>query len=242
MYTIDKIHNLIFFIANKQQNAFFSHDDVDMLLDMCQMGVFSKLTGRPEANTGFFPPQKSGVKQDQWFNDALNPFKKPPIKFLYSDTPSGILTLPSDYIRLNSIYTQVSSNKNSDVQYNGVQILGDDLIADRLNSKILTPSLGKPFGSWAGVNGSGNSLIQLYPKQPQAGYYTYLSRPVAPLYSYTMNGREVVFNPTASKNLAWNDELQLKIMLATMQMLGINISDPSIVQLSELKQKEGIVG
>lgn len=239
MYTIDKVHTIIFFLANKQQNAFFNHGDVDTFLDFYQMALFSKLTGRPEANSGYYPPQKSGVRQDQWFNDALNPFKKT-VNFLYPDNPLGLLTFPADYIRLNAIFTQGFDNKSSEVKYNGVQVLGDDLVSERLGSQILPPSLGKPFGQWLGVNSANNYLLQLYPKQPQAGYYNYLSRPPVPVYNYTMSGRQVVFNPTGSVNLLWNDELQTQIILSTLQALGVNTADQNLIQLSQLKQKEGV--
>ncbi|MGH7239743.1 MAG: hypothetical protein ACREHG_06710 [Candidatus Saccharimonadales bacterium] len=240
MYQINQIHDILFFLADKQQNQFFSHEDVDLFLDFYQMALFSKLTGRPEANAGYFPPQKSGVRQDQWFNDALNPFKKV-VNFLYEDAPGGVITLPTDYIRLNSLYTQLYSNKSSEIEYKGVQVLGDDLVADRLSSQILTPSLGKPFAQWIGTNTSNNYLIQLYPKQPMAGYYNYLSRPATPKYNYTMNGRQVVFEPEGSVDLAWNDELQIQIIMSTLQALGINSSDQTLIQLSQLKQKEGAV-
>ena len=237
-YTIQQVHTIIFFVANKQQNAYFSHEDVDMMLDFRQMALFSKLTGRPEANTGYLNPA-GGLKQDQWFNDAITPFKAM-VNFLYADTPNGVLTLPVDYVRLNSLYTQTSSNVSSDVKYNGVQLLGDDLIPDRLGSQILAPSLSKPCGAWLGINASNQRQIQLYPMQPMAGYYTYLKRPPTPKFNYTLNGRQVVYNPVGSQDLLWNDELQAQIIMATIQDLGLNTNDQSLIQFSEIKQQGGV--
>lgn len=240
MYTIDQIHNLILFIANKQQNDFISHDDIDSQLDLHQMAYFSKLTGRPEANKGYFSPQKSGVRQDQWFNDALNPFKKT-INFLYEDTPNGLITLPNGYMRLNSLYIQYFDNRTSKIKYKGVQILGDDLIPDALSDPLSPLSIKNAFGEWSGINTNGNSLIQLHPSQPMAGRFTYLSRPPIPKYYYVMNGRQVVFNPALSTNLLWNDEIQIAIIMSTMQTIGLNISQPELIQFSEMKQQGGTV-
>lgn len=239
-YSIQQVHNLIFFFARKQQNAFFSHDDVDMLLDFYQMAVFSKMTGRPEGQPGMMPLPQTGYGQTQYFDDALSPFKKT-VNFLYADTPKGLITLPSNYERLTSIYAIVSNNATGQTDHKGIQVLTEDQVPGRLDSQILPPSLSKPFAVFAGVNSSGGYQIQLYPNQPMAGVYTYFMRPPAPKFSYTMNGRQVVFNQAGSTNLLWNDEVQVNLILATLQAVGVNITDQIIEQLSQIKQKEGAV-
>lgn len=240
-YTIQQIHNFIFLLANKQQNAFFSHEDVDGFLDFYQMSILDKMTGRPEANRGNVNPVSS-ISQKQWDNDALNPFKKK-VTFLNADSPLGLLTLPSDYFRFKSLYFQTYNNISQDIKPKGVQILGDDLIPKRLGSFLL-PVNKNPFGEWiASVDSSGNPVyqIQLYPKQASAGYYTYLSRPLVPKFNYTLNGRQVVFVPTGSQNLLWNDAVQTRIVIATLQALGLNATDQQLIQLSQVKQSEGVL-
>jgi hypothetical protein len=240
VFSIAQIHNFCNFLSNQQQQVFFAPADIDSFLDFYQMALFSKLTGRPEANTGYYPPQKSGVAQDQWANDALTPFKVTN-PFLYPDTPGGVLTLPSNYVRLNSLYVQTFSNKNSDIKYSGVQILADDLIPKRLADQINTPTLGDPIGQWIGVTNATppQYLIQLYPKQPMSGFYTYLKRPPVPLFSFTQVGRVITQDVAASVNLGWNDEVQIQIVMATLQALGINTNDTNLLSISNYASKGG---
>ncbi len=245
MFTISQIHSFLDFLSNQQQQAFYPPATIDSFLDFYQMALFGKLTGRPEINSGYFPPQKSGVTQDQWNDDALTPFKVT-IPFLYADTPNGMLTLPTNYVRLNSLYTQTFNNKVSlngvpgGVKYSGVQILGDDLIPKRLNDQINAPTIGSPIGQWAGVS-SGQYQIQLYPKQPMAGFYTYLRRPAVPLYAFTQVGRVITQNVPDSVNLEWNDEVQIEIVVATLQAFGLNTNDSNLLQMAQVTTKEGVI-
>lgn len=237
--TIQQVHNIIFLLIRKEQNVFATHGDVDTLLDFYQMGIFSKFTGSPEEQVGVLPMMKSGYGQTQYFDDAMTPFKNT-VQFLYEDTPGGLITLPTNYERLTGIYSVTTNNKTDQVKHNKITILSEDQMSDRLDSEILPPSISKPVGVFLGQTGS-QYQIQLYPKQPMAGVYSYFSRPVPPFYSYTMNGRQETYNPSTSKSMQWNDEIQVQIIMSTLQGLGINIGDNTLIQLSQMKQLGGVV-
>ena len=83
-------------------------------------------------------------------------------------------------------------------------------------------------------------LFQLYPKNVCAGYVYYLRQPVKPLFSYTMDGRSIIYNQSASIQMEWNASSMNKVLILAIELAGVNIGDRDIVQYSEAKTQQDI--
>lgn len=232
-YAINIVHDFINLLAKKQQIAYFTPAQIDSFLQHSQMGLFSKYYGKPEELASVIPRGIIQYENTQFITDAFAPFKVTK-SFDYPDTPAGLITLPTNYEHLTGLYTIVFDNKGGKVKHKGVQILTEDQISKRLDSQILAPSISKPFAVFTAAG------IQLYPQQPMTGVYYYLRTPATPLYNYTQNGRQVTFNPTGSQNLEWNNECQEIIIFNTLGMMGINMDDQVLIEIGQLKTKQGV--
>lgn len=97
-WTIDKVHNQILFLLNKDQTGYVTHDEIDIALDLEQMKMFEELVQSPKTHK---------------FHDYLMPFKTTkefndqnyhPNSNTFGTGPDGVLVLPTDYQHLLALY------------------------------------------------------------------------------------------------------------------------------------------
>ncbi len=219
--TINTVHDYILFELDKASRGYVSHEEIDRVLDLCQMNEFARLV--PVA----------GLTQQ--LDDDLLPFKKV-IDYTADDyaaagdlktSPQGIVVLPSDYMHLLHLRTDTER----------IEIVSDHEVGDRLNSQIITAT----FASRQGIGGESNLIpfttawLQLYPKTGLALTVTYLRRPVKPAYVYTVVDRATVFNAATSINLEWNDEATNRIINRTLAAMGVHLQAGDVTQYMEQK-------
>src|SRR6185295_2912163 len=184
---LDADYKFLQFWINKEQGAYFTFAELDMVVDRAQMSLFNDYY------------DKFGASQR--LNDALSPFKRE-FTFTNVSSPTGLIILPDEYQNLLSVYTVVQDARTGLPVNRPVPILNEDEKVARDNSQIYPPSLWDPYGMIV-----QNWDIQLYPKVPMAGTVFYLTRPPAPFYAYDIvSGRVPVYNPVDSVQLMWAEK------------------------------------
>jgi len=234
---IASIHDFIFFVLRKEQNAIISHEQVDDALHAAQMSRFGELLPA-KSEPGQQPAPLQQVEYGTTTNsmDYLFNFKKK-FDFSQDETPLGMVSLPSDYAHLRAVYTLSYNNKYERTKYVGIPILSENQLAERLSSQIINPTCDRPVGIMVYEAGK---KIQLYPQQPFFGRCYYFSIPVKPKYAYTTDGRTITQNIGDSVGLLWDDESTNLIMYKALQILGVNLQFPMVIQWSQYKeQKQG---
>lgn len=236
---INDVHRVILFILNKEQNAFISHEEIDLVLDKAQLVLFNQYHTNPRLPAQV---QASLYGESQRIDDALSQFKS---KYTFTNisSASGIITLPSDYMHLLSMYTTVYSNTLNRNIYSSVQVLNEEELIERLESQVVPVSIDEAVA----IMNSQNK-IQLFPEVPQTGGVYYLRRPAIPKFGYTISGRTVTYNPTAydaitqptgSTQLEWRDFDIMNIVSIALSYYGINMRDQEIQQFAEIKTQAG---
>jgi hypothetical protein len=230
---INQVHEIIGFHLNKTQGGYFSPQEIDRVLDVAQMAYFNDLYNNPRK---FRPDKQSpvmGYGESQRIDDALSPFKKN-YTFTNGDTPSGVISLPNDYMFLISLYTSVFNNNLQRSVINPVEVLNEEELVSRLESQVCPVSLTGPICVM-----NSNNKIQLFPDVPQSGRVYYFKRPNAPVYSFTLNGRVVQYNASGSTQLEWRDSEINNIISIALGYLGINMKSEEIIQFGEIKNQQG---
>lgn len=237
--TIQDIHTFILLALNKPQNAYLSHEEIDAVLDRAQMSQFNEYYS-PKSNNLNQPPVM-GYGETQKINDALSPFKS---TYTFTSTSGGVVTAPSDYMYLISLYTTTYSNVLSRNIYNPVQVLNEEELIFRLNSQVIPVTTDDPIC----IMNSGNA-IQLFPDSvSQVGKMFYFRRPKVPKFGYTQSGRVVTYNstqydpstaPTGSQQLEWREADINNIIIKSLAYYGLSISNNDIIQFSENKNQQG---
>lgn len=224
------IHDTILFVIRKEQNAFITHEEIDQILDRAQLVLLNQYHTNPK-----IPAQQQAMLlgESQRLDDSLSPFKSK-YTFTNGTTASGIVTLPSDYMHLLSLYTTTYNSQLGRNVYSAVQILNESELIERLESQVIPVSGEDPIG----IMNSQNK-IQLFPEVPCSGAVFYLKRPPAPVFAYTQNGRAVTYDVVNSTQMSWRDFDIMNIIVIALSYIGINISSADVMQFAELKNRQG---
>jgi hypothetical protein len=211
-------HDTVRFFCNKEQGGWFAPEEIDNLTDRAQMWFYTDLFDEYAKN--------------QKVQDALSPFS---VKIDFASAPTGLITLPNDYQHLLSLTTKYYDATAKRNRYKPIKILTEDEIGERLGSQILEPTFQDPVGIEIKPG-----QIQLYPETVIYGTSYYMCRPAKPVFKYTQTGRSIVYDQAGSTQMEWSETAINKILIKTIQMAGVNISDQMIVQYTELKNQQDI--
>lgn len=224
------IHDTILYFLNKEQNAFATHQEIDLVLDKAQLVLFNQYHANPKMPAA---QQPSLYGESQRIDDALSPFKE---KYTFNnvDTPTGVITLPANFLHLTSLYTTTYNSTLSRNIYSAVQVLNEEELIQRLESQVIPVTPDDPIAIMNKQN-----KIQLFPEVPSTGGVFYLRRPAVPFYSYTQTGRTVTYTQASSTQMEWRDSDIQNIIIIALSYYGLNMSSADLVQFSQVKEAQG---
>lgn len=229
---IDEIHNKIDMVCEKQRVGFFNPERKDIALDMASLQYFSR--SLPEYGS------------TEVMNECLTPFKRK-LVVTNSNSPGGLVSLPAEYEFLTNIIKVGFDNNRQVNTYNGIEVVNDDELADRLKSQLIPLTVLKPVAQRIAITdplGSGITIhqVQLYPTVPNVLTINYLKRPQYPVYGYDPDpadpdGIAILYNNATSKQLEWKETDIYKIICGAISILGINLENDKLVQYGLLENK-----
>lgn len=222
---IQEAHAFLNFFINKFTGAWYTPEELDTIIHRGQMSLYSDL--QPRYGTS------------QRIKDSLSPFRTV-YTFGYPDTLNGLITVPTnlDFTDLLDVEITYDISGRGITKHIPVGMANEDVRANRLNSQIDAVTTTSPVGE---VIGLGKFL--LYPSVQYRGKVTFLRKPTAPFFSYTIvSGRVVVYDPTTSVQLQWKESDHNAIMIKALESVGINLSDEAIMQFAQSKSEENFNG
>lgn len=213
---LQDVFNELNFYINKYTGSWYTIPELENIVDMGQMGVYSDL--KPKYATS------------QLVKDALSPFRS-----LYNFTTqvSGYVIVPdTTYLDLLDlqIYFQISNR----TVYFPVPMVNEDVRAEKLNSQIDPVTITSPIGEQTAPR-----TFRLYPTGVYNGNVTYLRRPVKPVFGYTtLSGRIIVYNSGTSTQLEWRDSELPLIITKSLEVAGINLRAEDVQQWAAMKTSQ----
>jgi hypothetical protein len=212
-------YDFLNFWINKFTGAFYSPEQLDMITDRGQMSLYSD-----------YQPQYGSSER---IRDSLSPFKKT-FQFTLVTSPGGLVTYPDNMQDALDVETQVMDADGNVIPCE-CPFLNEDQRTFRRKSQVIPLSTSNPFAE------TMDTGFQLYPKEPQVGVLSYLKRPAAPVFVYTLvSGRVIVYNQGASTQLEWLDKDQNAVLIKSLSSIGINISEQDIQAYAENKDELNI--
>ena len=212
---ISEAFDFLNFWINKNTGAWYTISELTEIVDRGQMSLYEDL--QPKYATS------------QRIKDALSVFKE---KENFTTQVSGnIIVADTRYLNLLDIqiYFQISNR----VIYYPLEILNEDVRADRLNSQLDPVTVTSPIAEQVAAK-----TFRLYPASRYNGNITFLRRPVKPVFAYTViSGRVIVYDSANSTQLEWNETWHNAILIKALSSIGINLSDVDISQYAELKSQ-----
>lgn len=137
---------------------------------------------------------------------------------------NGWADIPPDFIHISSIK----------YNNNGVEILRDDVVADRLSNSIKFPTPANPICCFQ------NDYIQFYPTNLGFVDFNYLRLPVQPVFNYTIVNDAVVYNANTSIQFEWPLDCYPDLANLVYGYASKNLRDQLSIQMAEKRKIEGI--
>ncbi len=212
---LQDVFNELNFYINKFTGSFYTVPELENLLDLGQMAVYSDF--KPKYATS------------QYIKDALSPFRS---TYNFTTQVSGYVIVPdTTYLDLLDlqIYFQISNR----TVYYPVSMANEDVRAERLNSQIDPVTITSPIGEQTAPR-----TFRLYPAGTYNGNVTYLRRPVKPVFGYSIiSGRVIVYDPNTSTQLEWRDTEIQTIMVKSLEAMGINLRAEDVQGWASVKSQ-----
>lgn len=215
----DCLNFLNFFIA-KERGAYYSISELEAVLDAGQMSLFDDLH------------RKYATSQN--IKDALAPFKE---VYNFTTLTSGYVIVPNtDYLKFLDL--QIYFNISDRTVYYPVKLVNEDERADRLNSQLDPVTITSPIGEQ-----TASKTFRLYPVHAYNGNVTFLRRPVAPVFGYSViSGRVIVYDAGTSTQLEWGADWINIILIKALASIGINIKEADISGFAQAKSEANYMG
>lgn len=223
--TIDKIYNLVSYILNKEQfTGKFKKADFNTLAEFVMYDAIRERYGLPE---GTFRGGVRDVSRETTRNmtDDLRHLK---VWMGGNSTPlqinaDGRATFPQNYLHYSSLryvydYVYDEEHRSKEVE---VEVLFDNELGDRLSNPNRTPTKKNP------VCVLYSTFMQFYPKTLKRVHFTYLRKPVAPVYETTqatVNGEDIeTYSASSSTQLELPEDMHFDFVRLMCQHIGIHL-------------------
>jgi len=212
---ISEAFDFLNFWINKNTGAWYTISELTEIVDRGQMSLYEDL--QPKYATS------------QRIKDALSVFKE---KENFTTQVSGNVII-SDSRYLNLLDIQIYFQISNRTVYYPLEILNEDVRADRLNSQLDPVTVTSPIAEQVAAK-----TFRLYPASQYNGNITFLRRPIKPVFAYTIiSGRVIVYDNANSTQLEWNETWHNAILIKALSSIGINLTDGEVSQYAELKSQ-----
>ena len=228
---LGQILDYVNFILNKHQSGnTLNADEFNLCLQYANVEYFRVLVGLPEQYQPGVAIPKIAAEQTEKIASALrlvNVWLGAP-GTTQLPTQKGLAKLPTDYVQYTGIMYQ-----NPKGEYKQVEVLGDQFIADRLQSKLKAPSLKYPIAHIYG------SHILIYPNTISKVHFKYYRLPIKPFYAVTVQDDVEVYDPSKSTQLEWPEVEINNIVPFILEYAASNLRDGFTYQNAVRRQLTG---
>lgn len=207
---IFQVIDFIQYIVKKERGVFITPAEATTNLDAGQLDCFEE----------WFKV----YGETQEIHDALRPFR---VYYQFTSDSSGMVTFPADYLHIiGTAFTVAGSTVNE------ITVVNEDEFISALVSQLRPVSNSSPIARDTNVG------LSVYPQVTQTGFFSYLRRPVTPVYGYAQVGRVITYDPNTSTQLEWSDVYLNNIIARSLKFAGINMDEQAISQFAEQYDQE----
>jgi len=218
----DAVDFLNFWI-NKKTGSYLTIPECITAIDRGQLALYSDF--------------KAKYATSQLIKDALSPFRDT-YDFTSAETISGYISVPSNRNYLDLLDIMITYSISNITDYAPIDLPNEDVRAYKLKSQVDPVTVTNPIGEEVRPG-----FFRIWPSTGYTGTVTFLRRPIAPVYDYTViSGRVIVYNEAASVQLEWRETEIVPLLLKALLSCGINLSDQETSQFAEMKSEGNFAG
>lgn len=205
---IKEIHDQVNLLTTKGRTGYHTAEEIDIAVYMASKWLYDFYFKMFDENNSL--------------HDSLRPFTTDPTIITLTN---GQYTLPVDFIHEIG---QITSGAVDGM----VDTVDRAALAKRLSNNLVPPSLNYPICVFY------QTYIQFYPINITNVKFSYLKKPVQPIYATTISNGRQVYDDVNSVDVEWNEVDLVKVTTRAMSVLGINLEDMKLVEWSESKENK----
>ena len=235
---INEVFLFVNYVSNKNQSGAISPDEFNVSCKAVNYDLLKERIGLPEEYQVGNPQPRVTYQITQKITDDLRKFI---VKKKLTTNNDGYFPIPDDYAAFSSmrfLYTESKSAKCKKPATNIKEITTFEYVTDaelsvRLNNTVLRPAYRYPIMAFYSYG------IKAYPDDISVGELTYLRYPVTPVWGYTMQGDQAIYDPNTSVDIEYPDTMFVDFCIRVLKYLSINIREEMLYQMVEQRRTQG---
>jgi hypothetical protein len=221
---INEVFNILNFWIAKERGSYYTIPELEEITHIGQLAFYNDMKAKYSTST--------------LIKEILSPFKRK-YDFTPTNTISGYIVIPSNVGYLDLLDIQITYTISNRTIYVPVPVVNEDERSDRLRSQVDPVTVTSPLAEM-----DIPRFIRLYPQGTgYTGTVTYFTEPVKPVFAYTLiSGRVIVYDDANSTQLAWRPTEITKVILKSLESIGINLLSEQVAQFSVAKTTDNYLG
>lgn len=219
---IDYAYRLVQFCTNKTQNGNISPDQFNVLAPVAQISVLNKILGNEQEYSPQRPTARYGFLLNQKILEDIRPLIKTPTSLPFVD---GVAQYPPDCLYVFVIQVPGAYQPAEPIEFDEAIYL--------YASQIKPPTTQYPK-HYVLAN-----FIYIMPPSITQTNISYVRRPLAPLWNYTVINQVPVYNANGSQDFELGELLHLRIVTVLLQLCGVNLNLYEVTKFAQLLEQEG---
>ena len=235
--SIDTVYQRVLSIANKEQRAYITPQEFNLLANQAQMEIFEQYFY--DINQFNRAPNNDTTYSDMidLLNEKIDIFEK--YNATVTMTTGGVGTLP-DYYRMGELYYKDSSDCNIEIE-----LISQNKINNILNSRLTHPTVDRPVY----VRNSGTTKqdrerkIQVYPTTITSDVVcNYIARPAEVKWGYVIVNDQALYDnsTSATTDFELHQSEETKLVIKILELAGVVIKKPDLYQVGDKEETETV--
>ena len=235
--SIDTVYQRVLSIANKEQRAYITPQEFNLLANQAQMEMFEQYF----YDINQFNNQNSNdttyADMIDLLNEKIDIFEK--FNSTVTMAAGGVGTLP-DYYRMGELYYTNPSDCNIEIE-----LIPQNKIHSILNSKLTNPTVDRPVY----VRNSGTTQaererkIQVYPTTITSNVVcNYIARPAEVKWGYVIVNDQALYDSStsATTDFELHQSEETKLVIKILELAGVVIKKPELYQVGDKEEIETV--
>lgn len=213
MINVSENYILVQDLLSKNNGVFISPGEYNRYASIASKALFDSYIGADTAT-------KVNYGRNRTLDFRLAPFRETETL----PVVSGVVAFPEDLAKINKVHT---------VDYKPIRPIDEDRLAVAHQDPYTEPGDDEIF-----YEETSDSII-LFPADIEEVIFTYLKKPVEPVYAFTVgsNGRPV-YDDANSVHMEWDKSQEMEITMRILQLCGVSMSHNQIIGYTQQKQNE----
>jgi len=227
MININTVYQKVLAIINKENRGYLTPQEFNLFANQAQAEIFEQYFFDLNQYKRLAPNDTEYADLYKITDEKLSKFKKEATLVYSTDS----FQIPSDLHKLGTL------------TYNNIELEKVDkkTLNEYTSSKLTNPTTNNPVYIQSIANTSLQWNIKIYPVSIISGVTcTYIRKPSAPEWGYTMVDGTALYNAGQSQNFELHPSEETNVVLKILLYTGVSIKDPNIAQLADAKETKKI--